>query len=34
MSLAELVPDELLVLPVEDELEDALPAGGGPPWPP
>ena len=34
MSLAVLVPDELLVLPLEDELEDELLAGGGPPWPP
>ena len=33
MSLA-VVPDELLVLPLEDELEEALPVGGGPPWPP
>jgi hypothetical protein len=33
MSLAVLVPDELL-LPSEDELEDELLAGGGPPWPP
>ena len=31
MSLAVLVADEL---PLEDELEDELLAGGGPPWPP
>jgi hypothetical protein len=32
LSLAVLVPDEPLVLPLADELEEAVPEGGGPPW--